>query len=365
MIHGHGGNLHKAARRLGCSVVEILDASSNLNPLGPMPGLFDALAKRIKEAAVLPEPDARSAVWHMARWVGVSPQNLAMGNGTTQFIYAIPQALKIKKALVVAPTYADYHDACTLAGAAVSYWFLDKAQGFVPDLEEIGRRCRAFDLVFFCNPNNPTGVFTPSDSLADLVRSCPGTLFVIDESYLPFCGPERTLSLASRRVPNALTLTSLSKMYALAGLRVGFIHGPTEILEKIRSWCPPWSVNVLAAMAVEYLAKHEHAAFAYAEESRAFCAQEKNLWLECFANDDRVRLYPGAATFLLGELARGEAAMLCEQLLRRRILVRDCANFAGLSPAWFRVSVKSAEENARLRHELGQWLESRETRRQA
>jgi threonine-phosphate decarboxylase len=290
----------------------------------------------------------------------LSPENLAMGNGTTQFIYAIPQALGIKSALVVAPTYADYHDACMLVGACVGYSFLDRARGFVPDLEEIARKARASEMVFFCNPNNPTGVFTPSDTLAHLVRLCPETLFVIDESYLPFCGSERVLSLARQGLPNALIMMSLSKMYALAGLRVGFLHGPSEIMAKIRLWCPPWSVNALATMAVEYLAKNEDEAFAHAERTRAFCAHEVNLWLECFANDTRVRFYPGAATFLLGKLARGAAAALCEHLRGRRILVRDCANFAGLSPAWFRVSMKGEKENARLRRELGRWLESPE-----
>lgn len=363
MIRGHGGNVHEAARKLGCNAAEILDASSNLNPLGPVPGLFTYLAQRITEAVPLPEPDVRTAVGHVARWMGLSPENLVMGNGTTQLIYAIPQALQIRSALVIAPTYADYHDACTLVGVPVGCSFLDAAREFVADLEDIRRRVRAFDVVYFCNPNNPTGVFTPADTLADLVRSCPETLFVIDESYLPFCGPEKALSLAQQALPNALVLMSLSKMYALAGLRVGFVHGPWEIVEKIRSWCPPWSVNALAAMAVEYLAENEHAAFAHADETRAFCAHERDLWLECFAHDDRVRFYPGAATFLLGKLATGTAAALCEHLRRRRILVRDCANFAGLSPAWFRVSVKGAEENARLRRELGQWLQYQGTYR--
>ena len=342
---------------------EILDASSNLNPLGPVPGLLSYLATRITEAVPLPEPDAQSAVWHMARWMGLSPQNLVMGNGTTQFIHTIPQALRIRNALVVAPTYADYHDACVLVGAAVGYVFLDKTLGFVPDLAEIRRKASAFDVVFLCNPNNPTGVFTSSETLADLVCACPETLFVIDESYLPFCGPEEALSLAQQGLPNALILVSLSKMYALAGLRVGFIHGPVQIMEKVRSWCPPWSVNALAAMAVEYLAENDDAAFSHAEETRAFCAHERNLWLQCFGNDSRVRFYPGAATFLLGRLAMGEAAALCEHLRRRRILVRDCANFPGLSPAWFRVSLKGAEENARLRRELGEWLQSRGIKR--
>ncbi len=361
MIRGHGGNVHEAARLLGCNVAEIVDASSNLNPLGPVPGLFTYLARRITEAISLPEPDAQSAVRHVARWMGLSPKNLTMGNGTTQFIYAIPQALRIRNALVMAPTYADYQDACALVGVPVRCSFLDTARKFVPDLEKIRRKVRAVDVVFFCNPNNPTGVFTPSDTLADLVRSCPETLFVIDESYLPFCGPEKALSLAQQALPNALILMSLSKMYALAGLRVGFVHGPLEITEKLRSWCPPWSVNTLAAMAVEYLAENQDAAFAHAKETRAFCTHERDLWLKCFANDDRVRFYPGAATFLLGELATGEAVALCEHLRRCHILVRDCSNFAGLSPAWFRVSMKGAEENIRLRWELGEWLQATQT----
>ncbi|MGF1614090.1 MAG: aminotransferase class I/II-fold pyridoxal phosphate-dependent enzyme [Gammaproteobacteria bacterium] len=356
MIHGHGGNVYEAARRLGCHPSNILDASSNLNPLGPVPGLLSYLAERIAEATVLPEPDARSAVRYMARWAGLAPQALAMGNGSTQFIYAIPQTLGIRNALVVAPTYADYHDACRLAGATVTHCYSDEAQEFVPDLDKVGRKARSVDAVFFCNPNNPTGVYTSSEALADLIRSCPGTLFVIDESYLAFRGAEDTLSLAPRQLPNALVLISLSKMYALAGLRVGFIHGPAVLMEKIRLGCPPWSVNALAAMAVEYLAENPHTALSHAEQSRAYCAHERQVWAKSFANHHGVCLYPGTATFLLGRLTTGQAASLCEYLLDRRILVRDCANFPGLSPAWFRVSIKGAEANARLRRELSLWL---------
>jgi len=356
VIRGHGGNIRAAARKLGCRVSEILDVSSNLNPLGPVPGLMDYLAERLPDALFLPEPDAGSSTRSMARWMDVSSQTLVMGNGTTHFIYAMPWALGWKKALVVAPTYSDYADACRLNGTRVAFHTLESSSGFVPCLEQIARQAEACDAVFFCNPNNPTGVFTGPDELAALAGSCPRTLFVIDESYLPFVGPERDLSLVRRGLPNTLVLISLSKMYCLAGLRAGFCHGPPLLMERIRACCPPWSVNALAQAATRFLAGNQEAARAHREVSRLFCEREKQRFFNGFGESRDVRFVPGAANFLLAGLRGLNADALYEHLLCQKVLIRDCSNFKGLSPAWFRLSLRGEKDNTRVARLLARWL---------
>lgn len=192
--------------------------------------------------------------------------------------------------------------------------------------------------------------------MADLARALPGVLFVVDESYLPFAGPEKELSLAGLSLPNVLVLASFSKMYVPAGIRAGACCASPEIIRAVRKATPPWSVNTLAQAAVTWLARNPDRAHAHAMETRRFCAREKARWLESFADHPGMDFFPGAVNFLLARLGRGIAQSLQEHLLEKRILIRDCANFAGLSPSWFRVSVRGEQENQRLRQALARWL---------
>jgi threonine-phosphate decarboxylase len=145
MITGHGGNVYQAARQLGCRAADILDMSSNVNPLGPMPGLAEHLAKRMERIAALPEADAAAMVRAFARSHGISAKTVLAANGSTQFIYTLPYALKARRVLVVAPTYADYADACRMHGVkGLRFLEASAENSFVPPedrlSEEAGER---------------------------------------------------------------------------------------------------------------------------------------------------------------------------------------------------------------------------------
>ncbi|HAO23079.1 MAG TPA: histidinol phosphate aminotransferase, partial [Desulfobacteraceae bacterium] len=170
MICGHGGNIYELARRLKCQPFDIIDMSSNVNPSGPPPGLTEFLKENISAMIALPEADAGKAVFAFAHRYGIDPKCVLAGNGTTQFIYAIPKAIGTKNALIVAPTYSDYADACAMHDIAYTYYLTQASQNFVPDLTQIQKDMQAADTIFICNPNNPTGVLIPSDQLESLCR---------------------------------------------------------------------------------------------------------------------------------------------------------------------------------------------------
>ena len=142
MIVGHGGNILDAARKIGCSPSEIIDLSTNVNPLGPMDGLVSFLLERMHEIAHLPDVEATQAVGHFASRYDLNPDRILAGNGTTQFIYTAPGALKSRKVLILGPTYADYADACRRHGVDFEFQFADADQAFQPDIPALSRAAR-------------------------------------------------------------------------------------------------------------------------------------------------------------------------------------------------------------------------------
>jgi threonine-phosphate decarboxylase len=157
MIQGHGGNIYDLARRLGCAPEEILDLSSNINPLGMPPDLLDHLRGRLGVIGALPEADGRSAARHMAALLGLSAELVMAGNGTTHFIYSVCPALGPRKVLIVGPTYADYADACRMYRIEPRYYLARAQNQFEIDWTELNQALADMDMAFICNPNNPTG----------------------------------------------------------------------------------------------------------------------------------------------------------------------------------------------------------------
>jgi threonine-phosphate decarboxylase len=347
MIHGHGGNIREAARRLCCDPSEIADMSSNVNPLGPMPGLLEHLRDSLEAVRNLPEADAGAAVRAFSKWRGIHPDQALAGCGTTQFLYQMPLALGFKSALVAGPAYADYADACAVSGVPVELLRALPDAGFAPDMERLARAAKNVSVVFFCNPNNPTGRLTSGHEVAGLVQSAPDTLFVVDESYLPFVPGNDAHSLARAGFPNVLVLHSLSKMFCIPGLRVGFAIGPSALVERLARCSPPWTVNALAQEACRYVAEHPREAEEHEEKTRRHLKTERAAFEEALSGLEGLRVFPGCATFVLVELKRGGAAGMVERALTRRLLFRDCANFEGLGFRFFRVSLKGTEENRR------------------
>jgi len=349
MIHGHGGNIYQAAARIGCRTEEIVDMSSNVNPLGPPPGLQRHLQDRLADLHALPEPDAAGCGRAFARHSGIDEQWVMTGNGTTQFIYALPRALNARKALIAGPTYADYADACTACGVSFTMVSAKPEHGFAIEPDRLKSALAKVDLAFFCNPNNPTGVLTPVAPLARICRSHPQVRFVVDESYLPFVADADDKSMIRQALPNVLMLNSLSKVFRIPGLRIGFLIAPPPLIEAVRRLYQPWSVNSLAQAAVEFLMRPAPGIEDFLKETRRFTAAETARFAARISEFPEAAMFAGAAIFSLLRLPeRLTAAQTAAQLLRLRILIRNCENFAGLSKRYIRVSLKTPEENDRL-----------------
>src|SRR4030042_439321 len=357
MITGHRGNIYRLAETIGCPVEEIIDMSSNINPVGPIPGLIPLLKKKLISIKALPEADAASIIKATADRYGISPARIGAGNGTTQFIYALPHMLNIKNALIIGPTYADYADACRAYHVKFEYFFAHENKSFIPDVSRIRRLAPRFDAVFICNPNNPTGACLSRNDIEAISGACSKTFLVIDESYFPFINGWEDESLMTTGLPNVIVLHSLSKIYALPGLRIGFIIFPEALRKQFVRFFQPWSVNSTAQIAAGYLMDNREKTERFIKRSRKFIESEKKSFLKNFKEMPGIFFFPSKTGYLLARTpGLHSGKRLWEHLASRKILIRNCENFNGLSDQYVRISIKDQKSNRTCAGEIRNFL---------
>jgi threonine-phosphate decarboxylase len=338
----HGGNAPTDRSR------PLLDFSANLNPLGPPSSVLEALRRELPAVARYPDPHCRLLAGQLAAGHGVGPDQVIVGNGSNDLIYALARAFRPRRVAIVEPTYTEYLRASLLGGAAVDHW-LPEDVNFQPQPFDPGPA----SLVWLANPNNPTGRLWAPGRLVPWIEAHSRVRFVVDEAFLPFLGDEEahTLIPAVGRLPNLVVLRSLTKLYTLPGLRLGYAVVAQGQDRELRQQLSPWSVNALAQIAgVAALADEGFLASTRAwlrSEGGAFFEQ-----LQCIPGD--VEVIPSRANFLLLRLRRGRitARSLRGLLAERGIAIRDASNFIGLDDHSFRVAVRTAEDNCRLVDEL-------------
>jgi cobyric acid synthase CobQ/L-threonine-O-3-phosphate decarboxylase len=345
MTERHGGNLLKLSLAAGKPVGEILDFSANINPLGPPEGFREWISARTGDLVHYPDPDCTDLVRAFSERYGVSTEEILMGNGSTELLFLLPQLLGKGRALIPCPAYVDYARAAELAGLAVELLPLREEAGFALDLAVIAAALRGDEIVFLGRPNNPTGYLIPAAALRDLASRHPQTVFVSDEAFADFA-PEAETLIASGRPVNIIILKSLTKFYAIPGLRLGGVVAAPELIRRLRDRTPPWSVNTLA-QAVGAAALRDTA---YAEETLRFVRDRREELFAALGALPGLTVYPGAANFLLIRSDRGEldAPEIAQRLLADGIAIRVCENFAGLDLRFFRVAVRTEAENDRL-----------------
>ncbi len=393
---GHGGNVYAAAAAYGLRPEDFCDFSSNINPLGPPPGLLHELKRHLeREICRYPVPQAAPFRNALARELELPEECLLIGNGANELIHLLFLWKRPKKVLLPAPTFSEYARAARLVGAEVKYFRLPPAEALSP--QKLAAQIRALqkqaaqtqmddgDLIVFCNPNNPTGVFYPRELLESVITAAAekGTAVLIDESFFPFTGRPpaesfsgsvfqsafRPVSVAPRpesRVirpafgveaenagsgcGNLWVAASLTKLWALPGLRLGYLLGPPEGIGNLTANGDPWRVNALAQRAGSYCLSQKQ----YLEDSLSLVKRERDFLLRELEKIDGLRVYPGEANYLLLRgLSRGfSSADLCRKLASRGVLLRDAANFPGLDGGYFRIAVRPRPENLRLLAEL-------------
>ncbi len=346
----HGALDHAELAARGLRPEALLDWSSNLNPFGPPPGVRTALAAL--DPAPYPDRSCLKLRAVLAARHGCDSAQILVGNGSNELIHLIPRALLHPGdlACVVAPTFGEYGYASQLAGLRVVEWRTHAENHFAVDCAATMREIRQQrpHLTWLCAPNNPTGVDVATEAILVLAEAC-GThkgLLVLDRTYHAFVRGRETWTDQLHTLPsNVLLLHSLTKSYALAGLRVGYLIGATNLLARIADHQPTWSVNSAA-----------QAAGLAALNDTVFLADTLPLlWAASDTLCDGLLklgfpVWRGALPFVLVRTGDGRATRAA--LLEHGCVVRDCASF-GL-PEWVRVAPRRRAENALL---LEAWKE--------
>ncbi len=335
----HGALDYAELEQLGLDPEAILDFSVNSNPYGPSPAVREAVARVPLDR--YPDREALVLRRALAERLDVAPARIVVGNGTAELIWLVAFAFLQPKdrVSVVGPTFGEYRRTVALMGAQVQMWIACPEREFAVNYEEVEQCLQETKprLVFVCNPNNPTGTILSPEVMAAWAYTHPGTLFVIDEAYLAFApGLQSVLNMGA---DNILVLRSMTKDYALAGLRLGYAVGHVRVIRALSQVRPAWNVNALAQAAGLAALGDE----AHRQQSLQALAQSKEKLVAGLAELGLPPL-PSATHFFLVPV--GDGAAFRQALLRQGILVRDCASF-GL-PAYVRIATRRPEENARL-----------------
>ena len=345
----HGGDWAGYRAEFGC---DALDFSANVSPLGLPAGVAAAITNALPTADRYPDPLCRELRAALAGAEGVPADWILCGNGAADLIFRLALAVRPRRALLPAPTFAEYEAALQTVGCAVQRVFLREENEFAVTEEFIDAVTPETDIVFLCQPNNPTGQVMPPALVERLVRRCAecGAVLVVDECFLDFL-PDRdawTAKQLLRDAPQLVILKAFTKLYAMAGVRLGYaLCGDAALLEKMRGAGQPWAVSSLA-QAAGLAALQETA---YADAVRALIAEQRPR-MAAGLRALGLRVMDGQANYLLFRATPDFG----EKLRRRGAVVRSCANYPGLDAAWYRTAVRTAEENTRLLQIMGEIL---------
>lgn len=357
----HGGNVYAASRELGRDLTRLIDFSASINPLGPPAHVWRAIAHARHLVVHYPDPDCLELRQALAKSWERPLEHIAVGNGSTELIDALPRALKIRHLLVVYPTFSEYAASMARNGGRVSAVYAKRAERYAQPIEEVCRLIQkhrqgmdAFDGVMLCNPNSPSGQACSVDDIQQLARAVQrcGAWLMIDEAFADYC-PERSFVPEAVSWPHVVILRSLTKFYALPGLRIGYAVAEPSVIELLRRQIPPWSVNVLGQVAA--LAAVRDAA--HARKSIRFMARERDRFGKLLAALPGCSVMPTHANYFFMELPRGwRAREVVEQLRNDGLLIRDCSSVPGCNARSIRLAVRSRQDNDQLIQSLSKLL---------
>jgi threonine-phosphate decarboxylase len=349
----HGGDIYSAARELKRDPTEILDFSASINPLGPSPQVWKAITASRHLLSHYPDPncwDLRQALaifWH------IDPEHIVVGNGSTELIEALPRALGIHRLLVVQPTFSEYAAAMVRAGGQATALFADRSDQYAIPIDrlchvmEAGRHDgRSIDGVVLCHPNSPTGQACSADDVARLAKATRrrGLWLVIDEAFADYC-PDRSVLPHAASWPHVVILRSMTKFYALPGLRVGYAMATRITARQLQRQLPPWSVSAMGQVAA--LAAVNDAA--HARKSLRFMARERERLQASLVALPGCVVMPTHANYFLVELPLGwQAREMTKQLRNKGVLIRDCSSVPGTNSRSIRLAVRTVQDNDRI-----------------
>lgn len=347
MEYQHGGDIYTNHVKI--------DYSANINPLGVPKGVAEAICGAVADCDRYPDSQSASLRNKLSKFHGVSENTIVCGNGAADLIFQVVFTRKPKEALLIAPSFLEYEQALRAVSCHISYYDLKAEEGFLLNVENliswIQESNIRFQMIFLCNPNNPTGFAITRERMEAFLEFCrTNRIFcVVDECFNEFLEePKRYSILDSMSClewNHVFLLKAFTKIYAMAGIRLGYgICNDGKILEQIHSLRQPWSISSLAQAAGEAALSETE----YVENTRKLMRKERD-FMKGQLSSLGFHVFDSMANYIFFKDERPEALaqdkLLYHQMLSKQVLIRSCGNYRGLDGTYYRICIKQRAEN--------------------
>lgn len=355
--YGHGGDLHTAEELFGVQQKSLVDFSANINPLGPPQRVLNLLKENFEKIIHYPDPAHRRLTTKLANRLNIHPDKIIIGNGAAECLSLCILAFNPKKIGVIYPCFSEYEQLAHSFEVNVVACYSNPENNYKPNIGELFQLIKSVDLVFIGHPNNPTGTLYKKEELYKIAIQAKktNTYLVIDEAFIDFI-PNQSLLDDLEQFSHVIVIRSMTKFYAIPGLRLGYAVADKELIIQMKQKQIPWSVNQLALIAGEACLEE----LEYEEKTLKTVVEQRQYLKSNIEKLFNWTVFPGEANFLLVRLPNSILAEeLQMELGKKGILIRLCSMYPGLTDQDFRIAVRSKYDNERLIHALTEVLEDR------
>lgn len=345
MFKGHGGDIKYIINQGNNG---ILDFSASINPLGYPKNVRKVVGENFDDILHYPDIDCSGLRNCISRKIGRSGDEIIVGNGSTELFYLIPRGLRPKKGIVFQPTFSEFAEALKCSHTEVFHHVLKEKDSFCFEYDKDHFQDNKTEIAFLCNPNNPTGQLIEKSVILNMLRQHPNVIFIVDEAFMDFVDTPERYSVINEAgtMRNLIVVRSLTKFYGFPGLRVGYLVAHVDLVKKMMEYKEPWSVNTFAQCAAMVAMEEEE----FLSRSREFMANERLFLFNELSNIQGLLPYKPTANYIFIKINSDgmTSPFLRERLLEHGIAIRDCSNFVGLNDKYFRVAIRTRDENTML-----------------
>lgn len=354
-LPNHGANPHRLYEKLDMTMPTVVyDFSENVNALGLPKQIKDKWPQLLQQVMAYPDPYGEPFLSSAARFHRLPKEFLLIGNGASEIFSLLAERYRGKRALIVQPTFSEYEATLEAKEAEVQHILMSEATGFSLPICEIKEAMYGANVLYLCTPNNPTGLLPSRETLAELIEhgekvECD---VVLDEAFIDFVDESLSFIPNVKQYSRLLVVRSMTKMYAIPGIRLGYLVSNPSIIEEMRSFAPQWNVSGIAAEVGALCFEAQ----TFVEKTKEHNRRERDK-MHTFLEEHNCVVLHTVTNYIVFKLpSRLEASMFYQDLLAGGLVLRHTENFRGMNGHWFRIGIKTTEEMVYLRKELERWF---------
>ncbi len=340
------------SRKYNIPIEKVLDFSGPVNFLGPSSKAVEAVKQNARLIRFYPDPNPVELKTEVAAYVGhgVGAENILLGNGSIELIYMLTEVLPRNfTAIIPVPSFTEYEKAVLRVGGEAV--FVQLPSDFKLNVESVKKAVtEETRIIYICNPHSPSGTLYSRETLLDLIGFCQkkGVIVSIDENYIEFSdkGQDATVAGYVKKHENLFVIRSVTKFYGMPGIRFGYGIAAESFIDTLQTVRQPWSINSLAGFATLAAFKDKE----FIENTKRTIAKEKIEFARMLTEVGGLHVFPSETNFLLVKITKPKPTSMAlrDELAKEGLLIRDCSTFVGLDDSYFRVTVRSPENNAHL-----------------